>query len=311
MSTEIFDAEGYKKAIDSLKELKAKRVFLQYPEGLKTRVQDMAKAFEAEGFEVVISTEPCYGACDLRDEEALRLGCDALLHIGHEDFGLESRLPVVYWLYYIDADPIPVLEKGFEKLEKFESIGVVASLQFTHLLDVVKGYLESKGKTAVIHKSLKHPGQILGCDLKAATEIEDEVDAFLYVGAGKFYGLGIVMKTEKPVLSLDLEKGEITGLDETKRRIVKTIAWNKSQFDDAKAVGILTTWKRGQVKLPFELKSKLEKMGKEVYVFAMDEITPEKLLGLKIDVAVNLACPRIGMDDLARYKVPLLNVEDL
>lgn len=39
----------------------------------------------------------------------------------------------------------------------------------------------------------------------------------------------------------------------------------------------------------------------------MDEVTPEKIEGLKLDALINFACPRIGIDDLSRYKIPILN----
>ncbi|MEM7819130.1 MAG: diphthamide synthesis protein, partial [Candidatus Aenigmatarchaeota archaeon] len=73
-------------AIKTLKRIKAKKVLVQFPEGLKLRIQDIAKKLEKEGFNVVLCLEPCFGACDIRDEEAKRLGCEAILHIGHEEF---------------------------------------------------------------------------------------------------------------------------------------------------------------------------------------------------------------------------------
>ncbi len=42
----------------------------------------------------------------------------------------------------------------------------------------------------------------------------------------------------------------------------------------------------------------------------MDEVSPEKLEGLKLDAAIICACPRIGIDDLERYRIPILNLED-
>lgn len=305
------DEKGLAKAIDNLKSQNAKRVFVQYPEGIKLRIQDIAKKLEAEGFNIVICTEPCFGACDIRDYEAARLGCDTVLHIGHEDYGAESELPVVFWEYFIPSDPTPILEKEFAKLEPFGKIGLATSIQFVEAIEKVKKFLESRGKRVITHTALQHPGQVLGCNLEAATKIESEVDCFLCVSAGKFYGLGLVMKTDKPMLCLDLEKGEIYDLKDFKRKIEKLVAWNKSELEDAKRVAVLASWKRGQVKLPFEVKKKLETKGKEVYIFAMDEITPEKLMGLKIDAAINLACPRIGIDDLERYKVPIINLEEL
>ena len=306
---EIKKRDDYRRAVKKLNEYKAKRVFVQYPEGIKLKVQSIAKALENDGFEVVVCTEPCFGACDIRDYEAMRLGCQVILHIGHEDYGAESDLPVVFWEYFIPSDPTPILEKEFAKLGKYERIGLVTSIQFVDAIEKVKKFLEKRGKKVVAHTALQHAGQILGCHLEAATKIEPDVDAFLCISAGKFYGLGLVMKTNKPMLCLDLERGEIFDLIDFKRKVEKIIAWNKSEFEDARKVAILVSWKRGQAKLPFDLKKRLEAKGKEVYIFAMDEITPEKLMGLKIDAAINLACPRIGIDDLERYKIPILNLE--
>jgi 2-(3-amino-3-carboxypropyl)histidine synthase len=301
--------EDFKRALDKLRQYKAKRVFIQFPEGIKLKIQKIAKDIEKEGYEVVICTEPCFGACDIRDFEAARLGCDTILHIGHEDYGAESDLPIVFWEYFIPSNPVPILEKEFSKIEGFNNIGLVTSIQFVNTIEKIRKFLESKGKKALTYKALQHAGQILGCHLEAALKIEPDVDCFLCISAGKFYGLGLVMKTEKPMFCLDLERNEIFDLKAFKRKVQKIIAWNKSQLEEANKVAILVSWKRGQSKSPFELKKKLEERGKDVYILSMDEITPEKLMGLDIEAAVNLACPRIGIDDLERYKLPVLNLE--
>ena len=301
-----------KEIVEKLKGVGAKKVFVQFPEGLRLRIQEIARELERNGFEIVLCCEPCYGACDIRDREARLLGCDSILHIGHESLGIESELPVVFWEYFLEKDPIPLLEKELSKLENFKRIGLLTSIQFVKLIPKVKSYLEQKGKKVFVHKALQFPGQVLGCRLEAALEIEEKVDCFVCISAGKFYGLGIVLKTSKPVFNLDLEKGKIESLTELKRKIEKIKAWNKAQFKDAKKVGILVSWKKGQLSPnPFQIKEKVEKMGKEAFILAFDEITPEKIEGLKLDALLNTACPRIGIDDLGRYKIPLLNLEDL
>jgi 2-(3-amino-3-carboxypropyl)histidine synthase len=91
--------------IKKLKKLGAKKIFIQFGEGLKLQIQEIAEKLEKEGFQVFICLEPCYGACDVRDNEAKLLGCDAILHIGHEKFVEKTSLPVVYWEYFIEANP--------------------------------------------------------------------------------------------------------------------------------------------------------------------------------------------------------------
>lgn len=301
------------RAIKKLKKLNAKRIFIQYPEGLKPKIQEITKQLEKEGFEAMISIEPTYGACDVREYEAKLSKCDAILHIAHSDFGIKTDLPVVYEDYFYKTNPLPVLEKEFSKLEKFQSIGLVTSLQFVKTVPLVKNFLEEKGKKIFTHKSLQYEGQILGCKLDAALKIENKVDCFLCISAGKFYSLGLVLKTSKPVLNLDLEKGDIQNIDYLKNKIQKVIAWNLESLKEARKIGLVVSWKRGQVKAnsPFDLKKKLEKEGKEVYILAADEITPEKLEGLKLDAILNFACPRIGIDDTQRYNIPVINCSEI
>ncbi|MEM5802100.1 MAG: diphthamide biosynthesis enzyme Dph2 [Candidatus Aenigmatarchaeota archaeon] len=297
-------------AIKKLKKIKAKRIFVQFPEGLKLKIQDVAKELEKNGFEVVLCMEPTYGACDIREYEATLLNCDAILHIGHEDYGIKTELPVVYYPFFLNGNPIKILEKEWSKLEKYKRIGLVTSLQFIPAMLKAKKFLENKGKKVLVGKSAteKYEGQILGCRIGAGKQIEKKVDVFLCISAGKFYPLGLALATEKPVLNLDLETGKIHSLEELKKKIKKIEVWNLAQFKEAKKIGFLVSWKRGQMfGLPFELKKRVEKEGKEVYILAMDEINEEKLQGLKLDVLVNFACPRIGSDDLERFKIPLIN----
>jgi 2-(3-amino-3-carboxypropyl)histidine synthase len=294
--------------INKLKKVNAKKILVQFGEGLKLKIQSILHELEAHGFECVACLEVCYGACDVRDVEAKRLGCDAILHIGHEPFIAKTLVPVVYWEYFIDADPLPILKKEFEKIDEFDRIGLITSIQFVKLLPKVKHFLEVKGKKVLAYKALQYPGQVLGCQLDAAKEIENEVDCFLCVSAGKFYASGVTLVTEKPVLNLDLEKGEIRSLSDFRKKVQRLIAWNRHCLKDARKVGIVVSWKRGQMFYdPFALKKRLEEQGKEVIILAMDEVTPEKLEGLNLNVLVNCACPRIGIDDLTRYKIPLLN----
>jgi diphthamide biosynthesis enzyme Dph1/Dph2-like protein len=79
-------------------------------------------------------------------------------------------------------------------------------------------------------------------------------------------------------------------------------------FKEAKSIGLLVSWKKGQMfGNPFRLKNNLEKQGKKVYILAMDEISSEKIEGLKLDFLVNFACPRIEYPEFTELKTPMLN----
>jgi len=299
---------GFEKTVEELKKIKAKRIFVQFPEGLKLRIQEIITQLEQEDFECVACLEITYGACDVRDFEAKRLGCDVILHIAHQDFGVKSALPVVYWDYFLEVDPIPILEKEFEKLKDYKRIGLVTSLQFVKTIPAVAEFLEKNGKKVFVHKSLQYSGQMLGCKTVAGLAIEKSVDAFLCISAGKFYPIGLALSTKKPLLNLDLETQSIYSLEQEKKKIEKIIVWNKQLLKDAKNVGLLVSWKKGQMfGDPFKMKKELEEKGKRVFILAFDELSNDKLEGLKLDIVISFACPRIGTDDLERTKNPLIN----
>jgi len=175
-----------------------------------------------------------------------------------------------------------------------------------------KNFLEKRGKKVFTYKSQKYEGQILGCRHGAGLEVEGDVDAFICISAGKFYGLGLALETDKPMLNLDLERMSIESMDTFKKKIQSLIAWNLATLKEARRVGLAVSWKKGQMfGSPFIIKKKLEDEGKEVFVFAVDELSIPKLEGLKLDAIVNFMCPRVGTDDLDKYKIPIVNYSQL
>jgi 2-(3-amino-3-carboxypropyl)histidine synthase len=295
-------------AAEEMKKKGIKRVFVQLPEGLKTKSLEVADFLEKNGLEPIISLENTYGACDLRDEEALRLKCDAILHLGHNDFGFEwvkSKIPVFYVEWFSNKTVNDSLEKIVEALKDFEKIGIVYSIQYKKAFENVVEFLRNNNKKVFVSRS----GQIIGCNFSNALSIEKNVEAFLVVSAGKFHAIGIALNVKKPVFVFDVETNDVQKIEVNKYLKIK--AWNKKIFEDSKNVGLLVSWKKGQIK-DFELvKKKIESLGKKVYVLVFDELNESILEGLKIDCLINLACPRISVDDLERYKIPIIDYTDV
>ncbi len=301
--------------VDELKRRKPKKILLQIPEGLKTKVLELAKEIEKKtGADVLISCDPCFGACDLRDSEAEKLGCDLLLHIGHSDLGLKTKTPVMYEEYRMDFDAVGLLEKNMEKLKPYKSISLLSTIQYVHLLDEVKKFLENNKRNVYIGlpKKAKHPGQILGCDFSAAETVDREADAHLFFGTGLFHPLGLATKVKKPVLFLDFEKSQFTDLSKEKEIEERLREMHIAEAKDLRNFGILVSTKPGQMNIGLAetIKRKLEQRGKNAYVLVMDEITPEKLLGLKLECLVNTACPRI-VEDMEKFGKIIMNAEDI
>ena len=285
---------------------------MQVPEGLKSKALSIARELEKAGNEVLISCEPCYGACDLRDSEAKRLGCEKIIHYGHSKF-VDSEIPVEY-VEIKSEENLAIPESEIKKLGGFNKIGLVSTLQFVNSLHNVKKQLEKIGKDAFIggsdNKNL-YDGQILGCNTGAAKSVEKKVDCFLYIGSGKFHPLGVALATKKPVFVFDTEKNRIEKV-ETEKFLKQRLA-TIELARDAKAFGILVSTKPGQMNLKAaeEAKKRIEKTGRTAHILVMDEIKPEKIEYINgIEAYINTACPRIGIEDRTLFRKPILNLDE-
>ena len=80
---------------------------------------------------------------------------------------------------------------------------------------------------------------------------------------------------------------------------------------NAKSFAILVTSKGGQHQLignAEKIKKMLEERDKKAYILLMDEITDNKLAGIKVDAFINTACPRLLDDSWSR---PFINAADV
>ncbi len=304
--------DGFDQLVLEMKKKNIKKIFIQVPEGLKTKIQEISDSLESDGFEVIISCEPMWGACDIRFHEAEDLRCDGIINIGHTDFGVKAHIPIFYWPFKLDFDPIPILEKDWKKIEKFKVFNLVSTAQHIDCLGQVKDFLEKKGKGVLFGKPTisKQYGHVLGCDQAAA--LNDKADCVLFVGSGRFHPLGIIRKTEKPVFVLSTDTNTIEDFSKERERFYRIKFAQIEKAKDAKNFGIVVSSKLGQmyIKQAEVLKKKLEGLEKKAWILVMDFITKEKLMGLKLDVLVNCACPRLD-EDAHLFGMPVLNPEDV
>ncbi len=94
--------------ISVIRDTKARLVGFQFPEGLKRKGPELAKAVEeATGAEIIISGDPCFGACDL--DRTLLDHVDILFHFGHaelEDIKLSDKVYFIETRSSIDVRPV-------------------------------------------------------------------------------------------------------------------------------------------------------------------------------------------------------------
>lgn len=287
-------------------------VGLQAPEGLKRAASSIAKEIRRQtGAEVLISGDPCYGACDL--DLRLAREVDLMLHLGHSELGEEmAEEPgvcsgkVIFLEARMREDLRAVVGKAAQIL-RAGRVGVATTIQHLHRLDQALEVLKDHGIEALVGPArgrVRYPGQVLGCCYSTVRDLD--VDEYLFIGTGQFHPLGMALVTGKRVIAADPVTGEISEIDPDPmlRRRFASIA----RAMDAEKFAVLVSKKPGQKRMALakHLLALGEARGLEMSLVYLDNIEPDRLLNLGADAAISTACPRVALDDAAKYRIPIL-----
>ena len=299
--------------VQKIKEMGAKAVGIQFPEGLKIHAVRVAEKIESEtGVLVIISGDPCYGACDVSDTHMEGL-VDLIIHFGHIEFPIEYKVPVLFIEAYSKIDVDNILKKSLSFLENYKKIGVVTTIQHLQLLDQIKDFLTASKKEVVMKEGAgTRKGQVLGCNFSAIKDVD--ADAFLFIGSGNFHALGVTLFTEKPVFIADPYMNEVRTIDEFRDRILRIRFAKITKAGDAQKFGIIVSSKRGQFRLDLakSLKKMIDKEEREAFIIMLDNVSPDLLIPyMDLDAFVVTACPRVAIDDASMYRKPLLTPKEL
>ena len=299
---------------DLFEAVKARRpgkIVLQVPAGLVRNAHDLAGELrERTGATVVVATRPCFGACDFpsRDEAP---GADLAVVLGHSPIPNVRRPRATFFVEMRqtggDAETLARLvhERGLPR-----SLGLVASVQHLDLVPALTQSLARLGHDLKVGRGdrrLAYAAQALGCNYTSAESIAGEVEAFLFLGTGRFHPLGLALAVDRPVWSLDpLQATLEPPIDREallKRRLLTVAA-----CQDARRFGILVSTFAGQDRsgMANALQRRARDRGREAELFVFDRLDPRDLVGRDVDVFVNTACPRIALDDSSLYDKPML-----
>jgi 2-(3-amino-3-carboxypropyl)histidine synthase len=309
-----FDLEE-KKLKEEIEKRKPKIVFLQLPEGLKPDAPRLAAVVEEAGALPVVSSDPCYGACDLAVSEAKILGADLIVHYGHTPMIPDADVPTVYVDARAKISIKEAVTQALPLLESWSKIGLVTTIQHVYQLDEAKSILQDAGKTVFVGDAgkVKRAGQVLGCDFSNAQAVSENVDAFIFVGGGRFHAIGVALATEKPTIIADPYEQLAYPIHDQVRRIIMQRWANIAEAKEAKSFGVLISLKSGQKKMKeaLNIKEKLEQNGHTVTLLALREVTPSALMQFPgIDAFINTACPRLSLDDAPHFGKPLLSLNE-
>ena len=204
--------------------------------------------------------------------------------------------------------------------KKVKTVALYAAVQFCNNLEFIKQQLADAGITVISSKPKRTDAhqQILGCDvyedsLHLSAKERENIDAFLYIGDGKFHPLALLHGQKAEIICDDpiAQRMEIlspTLIDHIKKKQKGALI----KFYAHQNIGVIISTKPGQqfMKKAFSLEEKYPQ--KKFYYFVDDQISFDQLENFPfIDVWVNTACPRIGLDDIEKFRKGVVNLRDV
>ena len=298
------------KIFDEIEKRKPVSVALNGPDGILPKIQETAtRIMEKFGIPAYVLADSCFGTCDINTNGAKVLGAEILFHIGHTvnstSFGDDTVLVDAYDNVSFDD----VARKCALELEG-KIVSLVTDSQHLHEVQKARAILEKHGITVKIGKGKGqlNDGQVFGCEFYPVMETRDTVDANVFLGQSNFHAAGIALATNKPTYVLDPYFNEIREVTEFAQKLQKKAILSVYKAAEADSFGIIVGLKEGQFSKTTALrfKKELESLGKKVQLFALTEITDDRLRNLKgIDAFIQVACPRISTDN--QFDKPVLS----
>lgn len=299
-------------------------ILLHLPAGLMQKASIIKEKIQAyiDG-KVYIHGECAFGSCDIPLATAKAIGVKYIIHVGHlplSNVSYSNEIHVIFANAVMKVNRLQ-LRRGLDELirrlkkDKILRVVMVTTAQHLNLLEDVMTHISRHGiyiKICGGSGRANTPGIVLGCNFSnaiCAVGDDNNIDAVVFVGTGRFHPLGILMNTSKVTYALNPLTASIEIFDHTLReRIIRKRFAAIARAMDAKNYGIIVSTKVGQLrtKLAFDLLNKGELYGKKCDLIVTDSIRPEMLDNLDFEAYVNTACPRLSIDDYFRFKRPIL-----
>ena len=305
------------KTIQRLKQKGAKRVALQFPEGLLLFAVPIADHIEAAvGCETVVLGDVSYGACCVDDLAAKALGCDFLVHYGHSCLVSikDCCLPnMMYVFVEIDIDVQHFIDTVTALVPREKRVVCIATIQFVSSMRTAVARLHPGHFEHPIQVPQCKPlsgGELLGCTSPLVDPAS--TDLVLFLGDGRFHLESfLIANPAVPALQYDPYKKVLTAEAYVHAEMHGLRKAAIEAARGATSVGLImgTLGRQGNPKVVDRLKRTIEAGGKRtVTQFLMSEIFPSKLAKIAdVDCFVQVACPRLSIDWGYAFDRPLLS----
>lgn len=280
------------------------------PDGMLPQVQRAALSVtEKFGIPAYVLADTTWGTCDLNTNGAKVLGAEILFNVGHT-LGSGVSLEGTYLIDAFDDAGFGQVAAKCAPLVAGKTVCLATDSQHLPQLGVVRKILQEGGARVLVGpgRGQLGDGQIFGCEFYPATD-GPPADVNVFMGQSQFHAAGMASSTGRPTYMLDPYFGEVRDVTGFARKLEKRASAQVYLAAGASVFGVIVGLKEGQISktAALSVKRDLEKAGKKVQLFAMTDITNERLRNLRgIDAFVQSACPRISTDN--RFDVPVLSM---
>ncbi|KAJ3299949.1 Diphthamide biosynthesis protein 1 [Kappamyces sp. JEL0829] len=313
------------KSVAQVRHFGAKKVALQFPEGLlmfSLAISDILERFcgvetlVMGGRWWVLMVDVTYGACCIDDYTARGVGCDFMIHYGHSCLVPVdvTSIKTLYVFVDIGIDLKHFVETVKKNIEHGKRIALVATIQFVSSLQVRLRRLTQAAVNELsldyrLHVPQSRPlskGEILGC---TAPKLTDQ-DLFIYLGDGRFHLEAVMIANPGlPSYRYDPYSKKFTRelYNHEEMHSLRTQAIRQGQ--SARKVGLIlgTLGRQGSPKVMQYLEQQLQERRIPFVRVLLSEILPNKLaLFDDVDLWIQIACPRLSIDWGYAYPKPLL-----
>ncbi|EIE19179.1 hypothetical protein COCSUDRAFT_19880 [Coccomyxa subellipsoidea C-169] len=300
------------KTVWRIKQMGAKRVALQFPEGLLIYacvIADILESF-AGADHVFILGDVTYGACCVDDFSARALKADLLVHYGHSCLVPVdvTTIPCLYIFVDIKIDVQHFVDSVMLNFEPGARLVLAGTIQFAASIQTAREQLAPHFPSLAIPQSRPlSPGEVLGC---TAPVLKEEADAIVFVADGRFHLEAIMIANPAiPAYRYDpygrvltLERYDQAGMRAVRRRAVEAAA-------GAASFGLVlgTLGRQGNPRILDHLQSLLSRRGIPYTNVLLSEVAPWKLDMMHgVDAWVQIACPRLSIDWGEGFSKPTL-----
>jgi 2-(3-amino-3-carboxypropyl)histidine synthase len=303
-----------KRIFKIINERKPHSVALNGPEALIPKIQNSASNItEKFGIPAYVIGDTCWGSCDLNTHAANMLGAEILFNIGHtvsmETF--DEKVVMINAFDDITFDRVARKCALELKSKNYNSISLVTDSQHLNQITRVREVFEEFDYQVIIGrgKGQLNDAQVFGCEFYPAYNVQNQVDAYIFLGQSTFHSISVAISTGKPTYMLDPyfeDYSDVTGIA---KQLQKKAILSIYKALDAETIGIIIGLKEGQFAhiKGLELKKSFEQLRKKVQLIALTDITEDRIQIFKgIDAFVQVACPRISIDN--HFKKPMLSV---